>query len=128
MDRTFDPALYAKFDDAWEAGMYEAKPCLDCGTTGGYIPPDCKTPGRTRGLCFHCYIAHKRHGTLDQFPLGADPGRIPQAHPQPVPTFVELTYQPMNWSALSTQEWHASIARDNARTWATAAWVGREAA
>lgn len=127
MDRTFDPALYARFDDAWEAGMYEAKPCLDCGTTGGLVPPDSKTPGRRRGLCDKCYDRHRHAGTLERFaclPGWHDP------HPKPVPARVELTRPryALPWGATSTQEWHDSIARDNARTWATAAWVGRSEA
>lgn len=124
MDRPFDPALYARFDDAWEAGMYEAKPCHSCLTTGGALKGNSRQPWRARGLCSACYNKHFYAGTLEQF----SKSDYHSGHPQPVPARVELTHQPMNWSALSTQEWHDSIARDNARTWATAAWVGRSEA
>jgi len=41
-----------------------AAPCLVCFTTGGWVPPDCSRPSRTRGLCTLCYRRQK-----DDFPL-----------------------------------------------------------
>ena len=46
-----------------------AAECLSCGTTGGWMPPNCNRPVRTRGLCSLCYGRHERDGGLDQFPL-----------------------------------------------------------
>jgi hypothetical protein len=49
-------------------------------------------------------------------------------HPAPVPARVASTGTPQPWGAPSNPEWHDSIARDAARTWHTAAWVGRSEA
>ena len=128
MDRPFDPALYAKFHQAWEDDMRDAKPCIQCGTTGGALKSNYHQPWRCRGLCSPCYSKHYNAGTLDQFPTTESGTGYHGPHPLPLPARVELHHKPMDWGALSTQEWHDSIARDNARTWSTAAWVGRSEA
>lgn len=126
MDRSF-ASVVGLFTE-WEAQML-AQPCLACGTTGGYLPRKNRTPSRERGLCVRCYVRHTRQGTLEQFARTNNPGRIPQQQPQPVPARVVLVdAEPLPWGAPSNPEWHGSIARDAARTWATAEWVGREQA
>ncbi len=38
----------------------EAAPCLECGTTGGYVHKDCIRPSRVKGLCGACHAASRR--------------------------------------------------------------------
>ena len=42
-----------------------APPCLDCGTTGGYLRHGIQVgrPERSRGLCGRCARRHRTHGT-----------------------------------------------------------------
>jgi hypothetical protein len=40
-----------------------AAPCVECGSTGGYIPKDQNRPLRRRGLCSRCYDHHWNHGS-----------------------------------------------------------------
>lgn len=88
MDKTFASVL-GKFTEwtEWVAIM-QARPCLDCGTTGGPLKANPHKPWRAR---------------------------VELTRPRPAPP----------WGATSTQEWHASIARDAARTWSSAEWVER---
>lgn len=37
--------------------MSTAAPCIDCKTTGGFVPKRQSRPGRTRGRCLKCHCA-----------------------------------------------------------------------
>jgi hypothetical protein len=39
-----------------------ARPCADCGTTGGYAPRRYQRPCRQRGYCFRCYLRRWERG------------------------------------------------------------------
>ncbi len=39
---------------AFDPKPLEASPCIECGTTGGYTPPDAHRPARSKGRCQKC--------------------------------------------------------------------------
>lgn len=50
-----------------------ATPCVECGTTGGYRPPNQNRPVRRRGYCHRCYWQHWNHGTMTSDPTNVAP-------------------------------------------------------
>lgn len=42
------------------------KPCVECGTTGGYIPVTFKKPARPKGLCWNCYYRNYKRAKAAQ--------------------------------------------------------------
>jgi hypothetical protein len=55
-----------------------SRPCLDCGTTGGYIEWGCVHPKRTRGRCKRCYSRAYHAGEFDNT---RDPAKRWLLHP-----------------------------------------------
>jgi hypothetical protein len=55
-----------------------SRPCLDCGTTGGYIEWGCTHPKRTRGRCKRCYSRAYHAGKFDD---RRDPAQRDRTHP-----------------------------------------------
>lgn len=88
----------------------EAKPCLSCGTTGGWIDPRCYRPGRTHGLCNACHQRSRYAAWREANPIPEQPHFAP--HPAPLPERVELTRPryALPWGAPHTFAWQAACA------------------
>lgn len=50
-------------------------PCILCGTTGGYVPPNSSVPRRTRRACDTCYQRLRRAGRMDELDRATFDGR-----------------------------------------------------
>lgn len=105
MDHTYADADVLGKLETWEFAMTEtaqASPCVECGTTGGWVHPRGHQPVRIRNLCKRCYDRHHYHGTLATFAVQP----LPSSHPAPLPALIpHLSRSHRVWGGPHRRDW-----------------------